>query len=165
MRHVMLIGTSHKYQLRGTPAADAFRTFIEQVCATKPFRAIAEDMSLEGLTNRQASRSVCEEIAIELGLCHRYCDPDNQQRSTLGIRQKNIIKIEGWLSGRSEENIRQEISTSHSIREQCWLDKLLDLERWPVLFVCGACHIESFGRLAEANGLSVDVAAVDWEAG
>ena len=47
MGHVILIGTSHNYQLPGNPAAEAFRMFVEQVYATKTFRAIAEEMSLE----------------------------------------------------------------------------------------------------------------------
>jgi hypothetical protein len=162
MGRVMLIGISHDYQLPGNPAADMFRMFVEQVYATKTFRAIAEEMSLEEVAKRQATQSVGAEVAVKLGVCHRYCDPDTQQRSALGVRHKNLIKMDGWLYDWSQEKIQQEIRTSHSIREHWWLQRLLDLERWPVLFVCGACHVEAFGNLAKAHGLSVDVVAFDW---
>ena len=147
MRSVVLIGTSHKYQLPEHPAADAFRAFINQLYTTKTFRAIAEEMTLEELANRHVAQSMCAAIANELDICHRYCDPDNQQRSALGVRHKNVIKADGWLYEWSQKKIEQEIRTSHSIREQYWLEKLLDLDRWPVLFVCGACHVESFPAL------------------
>ena len=165
MRDVILIGTSHSYQLPRNQAADTFRLFVEQIYATKTFRAIAEEMSLEEVANRHATQSVGAEVAVKLGVCHLYCDPDTQQRGALGVRHKSLIKTDGWLYDWSQEKIQQEIRTSHSIREQWWLERLLDLERWPVLFVCGTCHVEAFRNLAEAHGLSVDVVAFDWQPG
>jgi hypothetical protein len=164
MRNVVLIGTSHKHQLPENSEADAFCAFIRQLYATKAFQAIAEEMSLEELANRHVTRSICTQIANELGVCHQYCDPDKEQRSALGLRHNNIIKADGWLYDWSQEKIEQEIKTSHSVRERYWLEKLLNLDRWPVLFVCGACHVKSFRDLAEARGLSVDIALFDWKA-
>lgn len=85
MRTVILIGTSHKYQLPGGPTADEFRAFIERVCAEFHVRAIAEEASLEALAQKHASQSACEKIANDLGISHRYCDPNNEQRTALGI--------------------------------------------------------------------------------
>jgi hypothetical protein len=100
MRSVVLIGTSHKHQLPENPEADAFRTFIKQLYAIKAFQAIAEEMSLEELANRNVTRSICTQIANELGVCHQYCDPDKEQRSALGLRHKNIIKpMAGYTIG------------------------------------------------------------------
>ena len=162
-KSVVLIGTSHRYQMPENPAAGAFRTYIGHLHETTPFRAIAEEMSPEELANRRSALSICAEFANEVGIHHRYCDPNNEQRRGLRVRHQNIIKADGWLYSWSQERIQQEIQTSHSIRERYWLDRLFELDRWPVLFVCGACHIESFRLLAEGHALSVGIAAYDWK--
>lgn len=162
MRTVALIGTSYKYQLPQTPASDEFRAFVGQVCAASKIRAIAEEMNFEALSQQHASHSVCEEIANAAGLTHRYCDLSNEQRKELHIRQENDIRIEGFFNNRDQERIERDVRASHEIRERHWLRQLLELDYWPVLFICGANHIEHFHRALELSGLHGVVVARDW---
>ena len=164
-RTAALIGTSHTNQRPGHATEGEFRKLIKDVCRALKVRAIAEELSLEALSQKDAAYSICEDIAKAAGLSHRYCDPDNAQRKTLNIRGKQDIAWEGFCCNWSEERIEQEVTASHSIRERHWLAQLLELDSWPVLFVCGEDHIDSFSLVLKNEGLHVDVVARDWPTG
>jgi hypothetical protein len=162
MKSVVLIGTSHKYQLPGNPTEQEFRECLAQICEAFEVQAVAEEMSVEALAQKRASQSLCEQIANAKGIGHRYCDPNNEQRQTLHIRQEQDIRFEAFLNDWDNDRLEQEIRAAHAIREHHWLDKLLDLNCWPVLFVCGANHLKSFCGVLDANGLRAHVVTWDW---
>jgi hypothetical protein len=162
MKSVVLVGTSHKYQLPGNPAEHEFRNLLEQICEVFEVRAIAEEMSVEALAQKRASQSLCEQIASAKGIHYRSCDPNNEQRQALHIRQEQDIRLEAFFNDWDNDRLDREIRAAHAIRERHWLDQLLDLNCWPALFVCGANHIKSFYGALDANGLHADVVAWDW---
>jgi hypothetical protein len=163
VRRVVIVGTSHSYQIPPTgPAANELRAFLGEIVSTHLVRAIAEEMSQERLANWDVTSSLCLELAIATGVSHRYCDLGGAQRSAAGVRHVNDIKADGIIHGWSTEKIEQEIRASHSIRERHWMTELLDLNNWPVLFICGAEHVLPFQQLLQENGLSAEVAASDW---
>lgn len=162
LRRVVLIGSSHKYQVPERPGAQHFRALVEATVSRWRVRATAEEMSLEALGQNNTDRSVCEKIAGELGLPHRYCDLNNAERAAKGVRDELDIRAEGFLQSWTQERIEKEVRASHSIRERHWLQKLLDLDRWPVLFICGAYHVAPFRALLASNGFSAEVAEQDW---
>jgi hypothetical protein len=162
MKSVVLVGTSHKYQLPRNPAEQEFRNLLARVCEAYGVQAIAEEMSIEALVQKRAAQSLGEHIADAKGITHRYCDPNNGQRKLLHIRQEQDIRTEAFLNDWDSERLEQEIRAAHAIRERHWLDHLLDLNCWPTLFVCGADHIRSFGGLLDQNGLRAHVVTLDW---
>ncbi len=162
MRIVALIGTSHCYQHPENPDAGAFRAFVEQACATSRVRAIAEEMSLEAVSQKNAIQSLCKKIADAAGLLHRYCDLNNEQRQALHIQDEQVIKANAWLQSWDQERVEREVRASHEIRERHWLNELLTLDIWPILFVCGANHIEPFRVALETSGFRVDIVIRDW---
>jgi hypothetical protein len=163
VRRVVIVGTSHSYQIPPTsPAATEFRAFLGGICNTHLVRAIAEEMSQQALANWHVTSSLCHELAIATGVLHRYCDLDEAQRRAAGVRHEHEIKVVGFFSRWGTEKIEQEIRASYSIRERHWMKELLDLDGWPVLFICGAEHVLAFQQLLQENGLSVEVAAHDW---
>ncbi len=163
VRRVMIVGMGHSYQIPPAgPAASEFRAFLGEICNTHRVRAIAEEMSQEAFANWDVTSSLCHELAIATGLLHRYCDLDEAQRSAAGVRHVNWIKMDGFINNWSAEKIEQESRTSHSIRERHWMTELLNLNHWPVLFICGAEHVLPFQQLLQENGLSVEVAVHDW---
>jgi hypothetical protein len=164
-RTVALIGTSHTYQRPGHATEGEFRRLINQACASLKVRAIAEEASLEALAQKHASHSICEEIAKTAGLSHRYCDPNNEQRNALNIRGKQDIEWEGFCDNWSPERIQQEVAASHAIRERYWCAELVHLDCWPLLFVCGADHIDSFCAILKNEDFHVDVIVRDWPTG
>lgn len=164
LQHVVIVGTSHSYQILPTgPAAAEFRAFLGKICNAYQVQAIAEEMSQEALANWDVPRSLCHELAITIGVFHRYCDLDTARRRDAGVRHVHHIKHAGFMNDWSAERVEQELRESHSIREQHWMKELHCLNKWPVLFVCGAEHVLPFGKLVQENGLSVEVAAHDWQ--
>lgn len=160
---IVLIGTSHRYQLVQRPGADAFEKLIRCILDRSSFGVIAEEMSVDALLESKASQSVCALVARLYGIPHIFCDPDRQMRDKIGIRQENDIRIAVEFSDDpSEQQISGLIRESHDRREQYWLDRIVDLNFWPALFVCGANHIDSVGKKIVARGLSVEVRATDW---
>jgi hypothetical protein len=164
-RTIVLLGTSHKYQLPGHAAEGEFRSLVVQAAASAKVRAIAEEMSQEALAQKHAAQSICEEIANVAGLAHRYCDPDNEQRSARNIQDAQKIRLDGFYCDWSPERIEQEVAVSHSIRERYWFTQLSFLDIWPTLFICGADHIDGFCLMLEEKGFHVEIAVRDWSPG
>lgn len=165
MNQISLIGTSHSYQLPDNAHASAFASFIRSVLDSSNFAVIAEEMSPEALSQKGASQSVCKQVADERGIHHLYCDPDNQVRKELRIQGENDIRADGFFKNHSEDEINRNVHASHACREQYWLDRILTLGCWPVLFVCGANHVEGFSANVQAQGLSPKVLVADWSPG
>jgi hypothetical protein len=122
-------------------------------------------MSLEALSQKLSAASVCQRIADAIGVPHRYCDPDNRQRQILGICDETDIRSRAFLNNWNGAATDQKVRASHESRERFWLDQLLVLDLWPVVFVCGANHAKSFSSVLKLRGLHVDVVANDWAPG
>lgn len=50
-------------------------------------------------------------------------------------------------------------------RENYWLDRMVELNCFPILFICGAWHVPTFAAKAKQHGLSVEIAEPDWPDG
>jgi hypothetical protein len=76
--------------------------------------------------------------AEELGIQHLFVEPSFAERERLGITEiGHPVDFEK--------------------RERYWLKEIMSLKEFPVLFVLGAGHIESFTALAEGSGMPVEV--------
>lgn len=148
MREIFLVGVNHKYQFGpdgviiryGPPEAFAeFRQFLRDTIAGHGIRAVAEEMSLAALRRHSLPcDSIPCRIAAELNLPHRYCDPDPE--------------------------IQERLNTdSNDKREKYWIQELMSLNVFPVLFVLGCDHIETFQLLLLGHGLTPLVVARDWQ--
>jgi len=161
---ITLIGTSHRLQVPGKPGSADLEREIERVLNARNFAAIAEEMSLEALMEKDAAESICKRVADRRRLRHEYCDPDRETRSRLGIpTDSNLIKALGQLQGWTEAEIDRKVREAFSQREQYWLERLLELDSWPVLFVCGADHVGTFPEKVKTIGRTVSVLHRDWE--
>jgi hypothetical protein len=163
---VFLIGTDHRYQTRSADFTDAqhdaFADFVAERCSALAIVGIAEEHSNEALAESCASQPVLCNIANFLRLRHRYCDPNRQLRSQLGIKQENDIRAFG--SNLSEAEVRDRVQASHRKREQHWLEQLLEFDVWPVLYVCGANHSARLHSLLDQHSIHTELVASDWGA-
>jgi hypothetical protein len=166
VRGVWVIGTSHDYQLlrRGSDQLGVaqFRALLTTVATDHGVRAIAEEMSLEGLALHKADDSVCKQVARTLGIPHRFCDPSSQERKALGIAEDDDIRMSGFFAGRDQQAIECYVRASYSLRERSWLGQLIELDAWPLLFVCGAYHAESFCARLQAEAIDVRLLFTNW---
>lgn len=175
MRKVFIIGTNHVYQFGGgaafkdatcSPEHEAkFRQFLVKACRSYGVVAIGEELSDNALTEMNRTDSVPKHAARELALeAHRYCDPNRAERKRLGIRDDSYIRATGQSSGKSKALIEEEVLAEHKKREPYWLAQLSALDAWPVLFVCGSCHVSSFSALLRESGAEATILEHDWRA-
>lgn len=165
-RRVVLIGTSHVYQLwdgPGKPTSLQFKCVLLNLCDQYAIAAIAEEMTVEALKEQDTSQSVAQVVCAQLRIRHQFSDAPPDVRKEKSIRQENDIRISAFFKKLSEAEILCEIRQSHAIRERYWLDKLRSLNIWPALFICGADHTGAFELLLRQNGFHVVVAFADWE--
>lgn len=163
MPDVAIIGTCHSYQ-RGQIDAEAFEQMVESYASAYSFAAIAEEMSRDALAEHGLKQSICERVADRRHLDHSYVDPDGPMRTTLGIEPTMNVD---WAGMKGCPYSRQEIeqhnwNRNFHPREKYWLERLHKFDRWPVLFVCGADHVESFAAKVKGAGRSYVILEFDW---
>ena len=170
-RTVIVLGTSHKYQKPERQVSSdvlaEFKALVTDICSNNSVKAIAEELHLDTIIQMGLSKSIVECIAEELGICHQYSDPNQKERAVLGIRQENDIRADHIFKGLKgqalEDHVKEKMHEFNSRREEYWWHKLLELDVWPVLFICGANHFDSFCLLLNSNGCTVIEADRDWE--
>lgn len=137
----------------------AFCKMLREAVEDHNIKGIAEEMSLEGLRTLQGVEQVrafrklpvfqdllepveCDSIgfnlAKELGLIHRYCDPDTPTREARNLKTPQD-------------------------REEYWIEQLRDFAVFPALFLLGADHVFSFTKLLKGSGFQPFVLAANWE--
>lgn len=166
MAKVILIGTSHKYQCLGGGAdaesIEKFKRMVRLACLEHGAKAVAEEMSEAAIKERRASESATQTLCREIGLEHQLSDPSPELRTQLSICNVNDIKLKGILENWTDDHIEAAVRKSHETRERFWLKQLCALDVWPVVFVCGAEHCNSFVELLEANNIEVVIVFKDW---
>lgn len=103
---------------------------------------IAEEFNEEAIHRNNASSSTAQNVAQELGIEHRFCDPDSAERTKHGIKDKMDPR-----------------------REQLWLECIRRDHVSPIIFICGISHLERFRNLLQQNGFDVTVYSQDWGKG
>jgi hypothetical protein len=166
MPTVFLIGTNHKYQrqILGAPLyeIEEFCEYLTQVVAEHKVVAIAEEMSSTALAESGLDNSVAHRVASQLGILHDLSDPSREERDRLGIQQRNDIELSGFFTGSDPDEIEAKVRRSHDIREQFWASRLKSMNAYPVLFICGAAHVNSFQEKLAALGYDVIVLIENW---
>ena len=157
---IYLIGTRHDLQYtgatgRGDPAdveksRNKFKAYLHEKAAELGVVLIAEEMSQQVLTIKRA-QSIAKTIADNLGIEHRLCDPDQNERRRMRISECGTEHLPPEEAERSNRN-----------RENYWLERISDRLGLSILFVCGSSHVSKFRKLLEANGHETKVLHPDW---
>jgi len=157
MRTVFLIGTRHDYQRAGNPGSEQFRTVVTAACRERQVGLIAEEMSLEALGLFHATTSVCKQVADSEKKQHRYCDPSSEEQRSLGIANPGKAGLGAFSPSCDYHEPDPEVRAADAIRERRWLEHLMEVDLWPVLFVCGTHHTSSFQTLLQTRLVTVHV--------
>ena len=165
---IFIVGTDHGFQTKSTRFPDAkhseFTDFITQIIRTNGIAAICEENHPDALAEHNLLKSVPELIAKSLQLKHLHCDPNLQERALLGIRQEASIRLQNWPKMIREEDVIAQMREANCLRETYWLQKVSELNVWPILFICGATHVESLTQLATKHAKYPVLLAADWGA-
>ena len=123
----------------------------------------------EALEWHKERMSIPQRVAKELSLKPLPCDPNRGQRTKLGIFHENDLRIQPFLNSSppmSEDEIQRQILEGHRKRERYWLEQLqqeVSESEYPVLFICGAKHVDTFSKLLEEHDFNVICICKDWE--
>ena len=175
-RNIYILGTDHKYQRNNAYGSSdskvAFIRYLEDVCQVHGINAIGEEMSLDALKGFGLKNSIPELFAQEHGLKHKYCDPDHNEQKKLGIIEcghfTQTKKLPERLQPEEIKNITQEEAAELEWkedlkREPFWLCEILELNVWPLLFICGSKHVESFCKLLATESFNAKIVNDCWE--
>jgi hypothetical protein len=94
-----------------------------------------------------------------LAKAHKNIDSSTRSGCLPGASQTGSITpiIPGAITP-----IGDTVRVSHDIRERYWRDAVLTLDTWPLVFICGANHVEFFSEQLRSSGVRVLVAFEDW---
>lgn len=127
---------------------------------------IAEEFSEQDLDD-QSAESVAMGIALEFGIAHKFCDPNEEERREIGYEGHVSIFHTLWMHN-DEELPDDELQTRaqaimigryFAVREKFWLKRLSECPNGSGIFICGDGHIESFTHLLNANKIGWQVVA------
>ena len=167
---VHLLGISHSFQLRAVlplrdnglidnigaaPIAVELENYIRGLLGPLAISTIAEEYSATKLKEKLAIDP--NAYLIGMSICgsfdqmeHLLCDPDPEEREVL-YKITGISKAEDTRRG-------------YPVREAEWLRRLHPyLSKGNVLFLCGACHIDSFRQKLVDAGIEVKLLVRDFE--
>jgi hypothetical protein len=172
---VHIIGTGHHYQFGAGATfgssscshedAVAFQSFLISSAGAVNATAICEELSREALKAVDATVSVPETVAANLGLPHLFCDPDRAERRTLGIMDDNQVRVQAEFFERpkpTEAEIQERILQHYQLRESEWHRRIIDSGNTKILFICGSNHVDSFLALLQSNGIRGSLLCTDW---
>jgi hypothetical protein len=167
-----IIGVAHRAQAKPpnkepTEGQQLFARVLWRTIVTVRPTLIAEE-DCEELLKERCELSIAKQIADELHVEHRFCDPNRQQRANIGYMNRSECQQESFTAWNVQSVPQQEITTRGNAifisrefpkREMFWLEKLGDCRDRVTIFVCGDAHIKYhyFRRLLESKGMPYGV--------
>ena len=170
---VFVLGTSHPLQCGvaecGADRIDLLDQEIRRALSEHGIRRIVEEMSEDGLRERlgeeAAQETVCQRVARD-SIPVQFVDLGRKERACLSLSDDNIgcFVFENVEDHSEQERVRESFhDLCGDVRERVWVARVLSCGEWPVLFVCGADHVDSVGRLFERVGVQVTVICRDFD--
>ena len=149
---IHLVGTFHELQHTAEPQRGPsdkvqegrrdLQAYLRELATRTNPKLIAEEFSQQALDGLNA-KSTVKLVADELGIEHRFCDPNTAERVKLGLPHPFLDHCD-----ESEKRRLQRI------RETYWLETLSDMINHDILFICGADHVSSFAQLLLEKGIT-----------
>ena len=150
-----IIGIDHGVQTRKadeeeTEGQQAFSRLVKQSIQDVHPTFVAEEYSEEQLRNTEKI-SVAKQISDSAGIDHRFCDPNQAERKSIGylrsdeilMRHKARLGFNLSLEQASLKASAIEVGQYFPRREQFWLQRLEGCREQDAVFICGDGHIES----------------------
>jgi hypothetical protein len=155
---IVVIGTGHRLQAGhanySPEQIHKFCELLELTCEKYEIELIAEEMSADVLSDYGTAETIGQQVATNRGIQHRYIDLTAEERTQLGVDRLSLHKT-GHSAKLSEPQFAALEQFAGELREVIWLTRILKINTWPTLFVCGACHgprirllFNSVGKLA-----------------
>jgi hypothetical protein len=173
---VYLIQVSdHNIQHNGNGSAnvrlrDKFSDFLKKKVLDLNIVLIGEEFNEDALKGSKGNISTVKNIAEELKIKHRFCEPSIEERKLKNIlsrseilSKKLNIKIEKRLNESEQKILDEEQEKSFAAREEIWFEKIKDVLDKNIGFVCGLSHIQRFRLLLNNKGYKTEILVDSWE--
>jgi len=165
---VYLIGVNHDVQFkRGKSETDRFIAYLKQKIKELNIPFIAEESSDDAKKKHNVRTTIVEDIAKQLKIEYRACDPTLKEREAEGIpSEKDIIfglGMSGLLSHEQVEKVDQEGAKYHPQRERIWLKKIRDKKYQDMIFICGFDHLSKYNPRRKKDGFDKLLIQNGWE--
>lgn len=145
--NVYIVGTGHDLQCGVNATKDAVLAFKEEIlriCAHYQIEQLFEEMTIEGLAERNVQSTVCQQLDIDIPISH--VDMSGNERMSLSLTDSNAASWLFRLNATSERTTTlREIfhAVVGEVRERVWVARILAKGKYPVLLICGATHAKS----------------------
>jgi hypothetical protein len=157
---IVIIGTGHRLQAGHSAYSvdqhKKFRELLEQTCDKYGVKLIAEEMTADVLLSDYGTTETNgQQVAkSKKGIEHRFIDLSPKERSQFGIDRFSLHQT-GESASLSAPQFAALKRFAGELRECIWLTRILTINSWPALLVCGADHgprvehlFNSVGKLA-----------------
>lgn len=152
---IHLVGTYHELQYTGRPGGGPpdkvrkgrhdLQAYLRELITRINPKLIAEEFSQQVLDGLKAESTV-KLVADDLGIEHRFCDPNTVERVKMGLPHPFLDHCDESEKPRLDR-----------IREIYWLETLSDMIKHDILFICGADHVSSFAQLLLQEGITAQI--------
>lgn len=140
---IIIIGTGHRLQAGHSEYSfdqhKSFRSLLAGTCKKYRVKLIAEEMSEDALSAFETTETNGHQVAKNKNIQHRYVDLTGSERSQFGNDRFSLHQI-GQAAKMSAPQFAALERFTEELREYVWLTRLLAINIWPTLFVCGANH-------------------------
>lgn len=127
-----------------------FKQFLKGTVIEYDVSLIAEEFSEEAKEKSHVDKTVPEEVAMNLGIQHRLCDPDTREREILGIARRS-------RGLEPSEQLKQ-----FDMRETEWFRRTQNDLGKNIIFICGEIHVDSFSKLLQSHSVNVKIVSTGW---
>ena len=130
-----------------------FKELLIKIIRTFYPELVAEEYDPD-ILKLQRRRSVAFEVASDLNICHRFCEPSPSDRCKRGIGDDLPFFgpcVPGdWYDriANKQESFRHDVAHRWPIREEFWIEQLGEDIHKSILFLCGAGHRETFRAIS-----------------
>lgn len=163
---VIIVGTGHRLQTGDDCYSPLqlkeFADLIETTRKKYRVKFIAEEMSVDVLPTYGVTATVAKTLADCKGLGHQYVDLTWKERATFKVDRIGLHVVSQRAELRKAQIAALE-KIVDELRECVWLVRILDINTWPVLFICGANHASRVQYLFNTVGKLAVIEVNDYE--
>lgn len=167
MNKAVVVGTKHSIQ-RGERYSNEFKSYLFYLIEKHNIDAIAEEIDDNAIY-------IAQQMCNDLKIIHKVIEPNSSTYTQLGIEHVHEIIYdfmneydleeapnEDNCSKNVLEDYNKRVQKTYRQREIVWLKRIINLDTWPLLVICGADHFEHFCNLLAANSICVNKESTNW---
>ncbi len=164
-KKIILVGTSHTIQKDVNNFN--FRKYIRKLAIKNKVKIIAEEIEINVNT-------VGKKVSSRLKIKHLIIEPTLKEKIKLNIKEVGYIqwcfmfKYEmEYLNIKDLDNsklneYKREVEKTYRQREKEWFRRIKKVDKYPILIICGSCHVKPFYKLLKSKSLFANIKNKRW---